>query len=99
MFASDLAEWPFIYLKAMGAYPAGVSGADPTGAAAVFGVLFYDGRRAGPICFGGAVKWSNKDALADHWMLYYAMTGEKGRFQRQDGPVKLARPTAEGAKY
>lgn len=97
-YSSDLREWPFVYLKVIGAYPPGVGDETDNGSAALLGILFYDERRKGPACFGGAVRWSDRKALADHWMVNSVLTGYKDRYEVKDGAVKTALPNAEGKK-
>lgn len=79
--SSDLKEWPFVYLKAIGAYPPGVGDETDQGTAALLGILIHDEQRKGPVCFGGAVRWSHRSAFANHWMIEDAMTNRKGRFR------------------
>lgn len=100
----DTSNWPFIYLKAAGALPKQVAEGEDTGRAAVFGILFYDGQRQGPVCFGGVFSWSDYNATTDHWMLYGALGGAdsrilEGTFERTAaGPIFTATPTAKGRK-
>lgn len=99
MSQSDMADWPFIYLKVLAATSKeeaeGTKSAIP-----VFGILFYDEARSGPISFIGAVKW-NTEATAHHWAIYSALSGYKNRFKRTskaDETLRRAEPTENGRK-
>jgi hypothetical protein len=90
-----LDEWPFVYLKVFGAMPPGAPSTAPKGEAALFGILFHDGLRAGPVCVGAKVEWSDARAQCDHWMMYAALGGDgpsKSAFDRSKGPVSVASP-------
>lgn len=95
----DLSQWPFIYLKALVAVP---QDEDETtaGLLPMFGLLFHDEARVGPVVFAGTVRWSGK-AAGDHWALYAALTGYKDRFHSVPGgggPIRATRPTPAGSK-
>lgn len=99
MSQSDLSDWPFIYLKALGALPKEPQEA-VTGTLPIFGLCFFDANRVGPVVFAGSVKWSKKPAV-DHWALFGALCGHKGRFRRMGKPddlIQCAAPTPAGVK-
>ena len=90
-----LDEWPFVYLKVFGGLPPGGSSDAASGEGALFGILFMDGIRPGPVCIGAKVEWSDSDADLGHWMLYAALGGEgddKAAFNRTKGPINVATP-------
>lgn len=96
-----LSEWPFVYMKAVAALPPGTKDSAAAGKAAVFGVVFFDGVRAGPTAFGGAIEWSKDDAETNHWMIYSALGCEgpnRHAFDRTEGPIRTVRLNAMGRK-
>ncbi len=100
--ATKLSEWPFAYLKVMTATPPGTSSSDDSGTAAVFGFLFYDSVRDGPVCFGGTVRWSKSDAICDHQAFYAAFGSPgywQGTFELTGTTVRTAVPNDRGRKF
>jgi hypothetical protein len=92
---SVLDDWPFVYLKVFAAVPPDVNVNAATGYAGLFGILFYDGKRTGPVCVGARVEWIDQDANCDHWMLYAALGGvglDAAAFKRSVGPVVVVTP-------
>lgn len=91
-YSTNLDEWPFVYLKAFFALPPGIDANAASATAGIFGFLFFDGKRDGPVCFAGSMRWSLADAQCDHWLLYTALAGAEsdGLFARKAGPVRSA---------
>lgn len=102
MSMSDLAEWPFVYFKCLGAVPPN-TGEDGPGVAAILGIVFHDTRRSGPMCVAGTVAWRDTNANCDHWVLLSAVGGDcprwaEGAYQVGPGPLHISKPTARAAK-
>jgi hypothetical protein len=102
MSMSNLRDWPFAYLKVLGAFQPNQEEKDE-GTAALFGVLFHDTKRVGPQCIAGTFAWSNWKANCDHWIILAALGGDVppsyvGAFDVGPGPIHCSKPTAKGKK-
>jgi hypothetical protein len=103
MSMSDLREWPFAYLKAMGAFRPNEPDEASEGTGALFGMIFHDTKRGGPQCVAGTFAWSDAKANCDHWIMLAAFGGDVppgyvGAFEVGPGPIHRAAPTAKARK-
>lgn len=93
-------DYPFVYCAAQFHYTSEEETADD-GTAVFIAISFHDKKRRGPTLLAGIVRWNNRSAKLDHWLVNATARapGWRGTFSQQsDGVITLHTPTAQALK-